>query len=105
MATPKKKTNKVKPVSATAKKAVKKIQIPLEDGTFLAMPEITEDQIPFGLRRKTRHMKPEDQQEEIFWLLLETFLTEEELAAWDAAGPEAAAHAMESMEAQEQGKE
>lgn len=94
-----------KPVSSTAKKAVKKVKIPLDDGSFLMIPDVTEDQMPFGFRRRTRHLKTEEQQEEIFWLLLETFLNEDELAAWDAAGPDAAASAMESMEAQEQGKD
>lgn len=62
----------------------KKILHELPDGRILTFVEITSETLPIGLQRKTRNLPEGQKEEEIFWLVLETFLTEEELAVWDS---------------------
>lgn len=55
----------------------------LPNGETLMIPVFTKDDVTIGMRRKTRHLKEEDAQEEIFWQLLEKTLTPEEIVVWD----------------------
>jgi hypothetical protein len=71
-----------------AKVKVLYTEVELESGVVLTVPELQENGVVMGFRRKTRHLSPEKQEEEIFWLILETYLTDEELAVWDNLSPE-----------------
>lgn len=62
-------------------------EVTLESGAILTVPDLQENGTILGFRRKTRHMDPAAQEEEIFWLILETYLTEEQLAVWDSLTP------------------
>lgn len=56
------------------------------NGLTLVAPQITEEALTLGMVRKTRHMAPEEKTMELFMMILETYLEEDELAAWDKAG-------------------
>lgn len=96
--------NKTATKAAKLDSKVKKEKVVTSSGKTLFIPAPTESQLPFGFRRITRSMSGERANEEIFWLLLETFLTEEELAAWDGVSSEEASEAMESKAAEDLGK-
>jgi hypothetical protein len=54
------------------------------NGKTLVVPNFSPKDITIGMRRKTRNMNEARTNEEIFFLLLEEHLTEEELEVWDS---------------------
>lgn len=87
------------------KNVAKKVILTLEDGRELVIPDIDSESIPVGFRRKTRHLKGEQAEEELFFLMLEHYLTAEELDVWDTVPGEAIQEAMEKEAAKELLKE
>lgn len=78
----------------------------LEDGREIVLPLPEEGQVPkLGIARKTRHIKNEEERKgEAFLLLLEHFLDDSEMEAWDDATDDVLAAAMEEAAAIEVGK-
>lgn len=76
--------------NTSAKEAPVKViyrEVTLESGVVLTIPDLQENGAILGFRRKTRHLNPAQQEEEIFWLILETYLTDEQIAVWDSLTP------------------
>ena len=63
--------------------AEKKRELELSDGHKVIIPIIGKEDVTIGLRRKTRHLPEAEAKEEIFWMLIEKLLTEEEQEAVD----------------------
>lgn len=68
------------------------------NGKEVIFPVPTQEQIPFGMARKIRGAKKSEQSMESIFLILEFFLSDDEMEAWDYLSGDEIKSALEAVE-------